>query len=116
MKASETFEDAPCVGRWEIFDAPNARAAREAQLLCAGCPVALECRALSEEQSAEAVGVWAGEIAGYDGPRGPRPIEHGTYQGYGSEVRQGLKTCRACKAAAAAYERARKARRGSRTA
>lgn len=66
-----TFEDAPCVGRWVLFDEtgpdePPRDAVRRhtvAAQLCSTCPCLAPCEALRRDQPVgKPTGVWAGRL------------------------------------------------------
>jgi hypothetical protein len=61
----EWTRQAECVGLWELFDAAETdpAALREAQALCAGCPVRASCASLAVGTGVTS-GVWAGEARG----------------------------------------------------
>jgi hypothetical protein len=74
MRAADTFEGAPCIGRWWLFDSTWPADHREAKKLCDTCPALIACRALLREEQAIAKtlllagggprGTWAGRLVG----------------------------------------------------
>jgi WhiB family redox-sensing transcriptional regulator len=100
----------------------DAFTARNAQAVCAACPVAEQCLEFAIEVG-ETEGIWGG-LSGRQlrqerqrragGRKGPKPgttlkpIKHGTDAGYNAHRRAGTPTCVSCREAHAAYEAERK--------
>lgn len=83
---------------------------RDAKAICADCEVQPECLQWAIDNR-EPYGVWGGLTATERRklrPPKPRPMEHGTANGYNSHYERGEKPCDACRAA---YYAAQKRRR-----
>jgi WhiB family redox-sensing transcriptional regulator len=107
----------------------DAFTARNAQAVCAACPVAEQCLEFAIEVG-ETEGIWGG-LSGRQlrqerqrragGRKGPKPgttlkpIKHGTTSGYYAHRYRGERPCQSCREAAAAYkaERERKQERAA---
>jgi len=95
---------------------------RNAQAVCATCPVAEQCLEFAIEVG-ETEGIWGG-LSGRQlrqerqrragGRKGPKPgttlkpIRHGSDAGYVAHHRRGERPCQSCREAHAAYEAERK--------
>jgi WhiB family redox-sensing transcriptional regulator len=91
--------------------------ARNAQAVCAACPVAEQCLEFAIEVG-ETEGIWGG-LSGRQlrqerqrrsggvrtGPK-PQPIKHGTHSGYAVHLKRGEQPCQLCKDARATYQQA----------
>jgi hypothetical protein len=107
----------------------DAFTARNAQAVCATCPVAEQCLEFAIEVG-ETEGIWGGlsgrqlrqerqRRAGGPLKRGPKPgtalkpIKHGTDAGYNAHRYRGERPCESCREAHAAYRAERKRERAA---
>lgn len=94
--------------------------AREAQRICATCPVVLQCR--ERQAKFRGVGVWAGRLYAVEQGRtwftadDVAPPSHGTEARYKRHYRDGEEPCELCREAASEASRVRRHRRERKTA
>ncbi len=106
-----------------LLGATRSPFVRNAQAVCAACPVAEQCLEFALEVG-ETEGIW-GELSGRQlrqekrrragGVRrkAPTTIDHGTEAGYHAHRRAGTPTCQSCREAHAAYEAERERERAA---
>jgi WhiB family redox-sensing transcriptional regulator len=102
-------------------------AARNAQAVCATCPVAEQCLEFAIEVG-ETEGIWGGlsgrqlraekrrRAGGRKGPKPSttlKPIKHGTDAGYNAHRYRGEQPCQWCREAHAAYNAERERKQGT---
>ncbi len=101
----------------------DAFTARNAQAVCATCPVAEQCLEFAIEVG-ETEGIWGGlsgrqlrqerqRRAGGVRRKAPTNIDHGTEGGYHAHRRAGTSACQSCREAHAAYNAERERKQGS---
>jgi hypothetical protein len=118
------FEDAPCVGRWWLFESTDYWDHQEAAAECARCPAIEACGALLREVQADispamraagggASGTWAGQLVTVAEPKRP---QCGEDRGYYRHRRGGEDVCDACWEAHSVAEARRHIQRRARSA
>jgi hypothetical protein len=88
-----------CVGKWWLFDSTDPADHREAAELCAECPVRAACAEFLQGERGRLgvpTGTWAGRLVGVKGRHEPRPIQHGTSNGYYQHRNRKEKACEPC--------------------
>ena len=107
----------------DIFYPKKGGSTAEAKRVCRGCPVRAECLAYALQHDELSFGVWGGlsvverrrlkpRPGRRRGPK-PKPIEHGTENGYYAHRRRGEPVCRDCREACTAEHRRRLQQRRS---
>ncbi len=94
------FSQAPCIGKWWLFESTDPFDHIEAKQHCNHCPLLDACAQILEEEKAKPLaryggpeGTWAGQLVGSKF----KPIEHGTERGYNQHRYQGSPACRDCR-------------------
>jgi WhiB family transcriptional regulator, redox-sensing transcriptional regulator len=115
-------ELAECTGLTDLFYPERGDDVTAAKAVCAGCPVKAECLEFAVVNG-EAWGVWGGTSErerrrirrerGITATRSPKPIEHGTDEGYQAHRRLAESPCDKCREAHAVAEREARERRSA---
>ena len=82
----------------------------EAKAECRKCPVMAACLAWARATN-QLDGIYGGLTPAQRRDRGQKPIEHGTYRGYGTHLKRREIACADCLAAKVAYQKRRKYRK-----
>jgi hypothetical protein len=83
---------------------------KEAQAICAQCPVATQCLEYAIQLPSNTIGIYAGHTTRQLNKLRTKTdmIRHGTTAGYNKELQLGQPTCTLCKAANSRYHLERK--------
>jgi hypothetical protein len=88
---------------------------KEAQTICAQCPVATQCLEYAIQLPTNTIGIYAGlttrQLNKLRLQQDRQHIRHGTTAGYNKELQLGQPTCQLCRAANSRYHLERKQQR-----